>query len=558
VAVGVCLVALVAGACSRQTKIDGLKATSDAKAGGTITVAIPAPGSIEPGNVHDAAGRLVVETMCDPLIQLDPVTGEMKGALADSWQVGDRGKRITIRLRRGLRMSNGARLTADDVVRSLTRAASEDYAGYNATLLSPIDGYPIVHGDERTDDDAKKKRLAGTRVIENVSFEIRLTEGNADFVRILTSPVAMPIAWRTAEKDPAAFAHEPVCAGPYRLAAPWKPGDPSIRLVRNERYKPVNSGLTRSGAGWADEIVFKIVPDLAAAAADFGQGGSDVATVPLASVASLRGSDPAHLVEGVGSGIEYIGLSATKGLTAKPAVRIALSQAIDRKELIARVFGGSRVPAAGFIGPSVGDEGFKKDACGARAPASGSADAAAATLRAAGVDLHGALLPLAYNDELNNKAVAEEVARQWRAALGVDVQLVAMPWDKYLAQAVGAQGFDGAFRLRWAPAYPSADSYLASPFSAAGIGRDNFSRFSNRTFDLDLERVARRQALDADRAAEYLRLEARLCEAMPMIPLTVDGTRFLVRTERLASATGSFTARGDGLVDVRDIYVKTP
>src|SRR4051795_12825402 len=100
-------------------------AVSDATAGGSVTVGIAAPISIDPALVSpaDPGGSLVVRTMCDSLMATDPVTGELRPDIASGVLLGGGGTILTVRLRRGVRFNDGAALTSADVVAALTRVA---------------------------------------------------------------------------------------------------------------------------------------------------------------------------------------------------------------------------------------------------------------------------------------------------------------------------------------------------------------------------------------------------------------------------------------------------
>lgn len=553
-------VALLTSACNTGDKEAAKPAAPGARKGGVLRVALEEPASIESGNVFDAAGQQLVQTMCDPLIQIDPITGELKPAIAESWQLSGGGKQMTVKIRKGVKFHNGTKVTADDVAFTLSRVASDQYASFQAPLLSNVEGYELVHGDEETKDKLKRRRLGGVKIIEGNSFEIKLKSDNADFIRLLTHPLAAPVSRKAAEADPVKFARQPICAGPYKMAKPWVPGDPTISLVRFDDYYARNTGYTAGGTGYVDSIEVSLHDDKVAAAAAYDGGAADVADLPIDRVPEIRGSRPSELVEGITPTIEYIGLPATARDSpfADVHVRRALSLALDRETIAQTVYNGSRKPASGFVGPSVGKEWYRSDACGEAVPPRADVAAAQAELAEAGQlaqTLKGTTIPLTFNDELDNRRVVEAVAQQWQAALGLQFELVPMEWEKYLSQAIGQEGFRGPFRFSWTPAYPSSDLYLAPVFGSAGIGRDNFSRFSDGVFDRRLERQARRAGEVGDRLAEYHQLEDLLCEQLPMLPLVYGGSRFLIRTGKVAVATESATERGSGLLALRELYL---
>ena len=546
------VLAVSAVGCAEDVELAPPAAPSEAKPGGRLVVGISEPTSIEPSNAADAAGALIVRTMCDPLIQLDPLTGALVPAIAESWQLTDAGRRFTIKLREGVLFHDGRELTAEDVVFSLSRTADDETASPLAGLLQPILGYEQVHGDEEATDERLRTMLQGLRVIENYSFEITLKEPRAEFIRMLAHPLSSPISKEAAEADPVAFARLPVCAGPYRLSEPWSAGqDSTVRLTRFDDYKPVNEGYTAAGRGYADEIEFRMFADRQVEYDEFLTGGLDAAHVPRAQIADPERTTGV-LVQSPSPTLEYIGLPTAVAPFDDVNVRRALSQAIDRQVIVAAAYTGAAVPARGILPPTLGDT-YRESACGGLVPVTADVDAARATLSASGVDLNGRRIALTFNDEFGHRALVEAVAQQWKAAFAVEVELVPLAWESYIALGEGVAGFDTPFRLSWVAEYPSADAYLAPLFSSTNIGRTNLTRFDDPEFDRILDRVARRAVDPGDRRLDYQRLEDLACDQMPLIPVVFPTTNHLV-SEDLASARGGFADSITADLLLRELY----
>lgn len=554
---------LSATACL-QTQPVLRRAKPGARPGGHLVVAIPEPRSIEPTNADafEPGGNLVIRTLCDPLIQFDPITGDPRPAIAQSWLVSDKGSRITVKIRRGVRYHNGREVTADDVVFALSRVARRDFGSPVAPLLKPVLGYETVHGGgvgAGIDVDRRFLfQLRGARALERYSFEIALKpdEHQADFFRLLGHPLASPIPKREAEKDPAAFAKEPICTGPYQMAEPWEPGKPSIKLRRFPDYYGQNQAYTRGGRGYPESIEFRIFPSSDSQFDAFRAGVVDATSVsgPKLSEARQLGSE---LVVGVSSHLEYVVLPTQHEPFDNPDVRVALSQALDRQSIVASVYGGAKTPAGGILPPTLGNW-YRQDACGPRAPRTGNLPAAQDSLRSSGIDLRGKSFNFYFNDEFNNRDLAEAVATQWSAAFGVHVTPMAMEWDRYIDQARGHQSFDGPFRMGWAAQYPSADTYLHPLLHSSSIGENNFSRFNDREFDRTLEKTARRAPTQSESRVAYRLLEDIACEQMPVIPIAFGGKHELVRRDALDSAVGTFVDRSTGDLLLREMFVTKP
>jgi len=505
-----------------------------------MVVAISEPVAIEPSNSNpfDSSGSQVTRTICDPLIQFDPASGALRPALAHSWQVTDGGTVITVRLRKGVHFQNGQELTSEDVVYSLSRVASKDFGSSMARLLEPVVGFEKVHGDEETSDERARTTLTGVKSLGSTTFQITLKRPQADFLRVLGLPLASPVPKRLVEKDPQAYARKPVCTGPYVLTEPWSPGATLIRVTRFSGYYAGNAAFSRGGRGYVDSIEFRVFPGRGDSLAAFQAGGVDVARVPRpdAATAQLMGD---ALVRTPTSAVELIGLPTQIKPFDRPEVRLALSEAIDRRAIVDLVYGGARTPATGIVPPTVGTA-YGRGGCGSEAPESGAVKAARARLAAAGVDLHGVIVPFYFNDEFDNRALVGAVASQWRDAFGLDARLSPMGWEKFDARG-RSPGFDGPFRITWQARFPSPDDYLFPLFDSRSIGEDNFGRFDDNGVDRTLERSARRADDAADRSLEYRRAEKLICEKMPAIPVVFGEADYLFRKSRIDSAVERFT-----------------
>jgi oligopeptide transport system substrate-binding protein len=504
-----------------------------AHTGGAIRIGITPPDGIDPTGAHEPSGELIASTMCDQLIAFDPRTGEPRPSLAKSWTVGDGGRNVFVKLRSDARFSDGSPVTVEDVAFTLARLADEEFASPSASLIEDVAGYGFVHGEDESRDESVRRNLVGVGIVDQHTLSIALTGAHSEFIRVLGHPATSPVPRALVQADPAAFARSPVCAGPYRLDGPPATGGPIV-LTRVEDYAGVNNTLARSGAGYVDKIEFDVFPTRAAAAAAFRKGKLDVAQVP----AEDRRAAPSGAREVVTPTLqtEFIGLPTTKKPFDDARVRRALNLALDR-ERISALFDSRRIAAAGFLPGAECSPALKPDVAGA-----------GALLVQADVDARKVALTLFYNDEFQNKALVAEVARQWRAVLGLRVTLQSMLWDRYRALATRAQGLDGAFRFGWAPPVPASTLTFEPLFTIGGIGKDNWSLYSSRDLN-DTLRDLNEGSAETDRAREQRRAHDILCTDMPMIPVVRETRVFLVR-----SAVQGATGTGGQLL-TRELFV---
>src|SRR5207249_1789669 len=132
----------IAGAHS-ETK-DLLVSTSEpGRPGGQLTVAArAAPKTLNPVTAIDQASRDVIRRMTGDLIHINRYSQKTEPALAKSWIASPDGKHFTLRLRRGVRFSDGAPFDADDVMFSFEVYLDERIHSPQRDLLV-VSGKPV-------------------------------------------------------------------------------------------------------------------------------------------------------------------------------------------------------------------------------------------------------------------------------------------------------------------------------------------------------------------------------------------------------------------------------
>lgn len=79
------------------------------------------PGTLDPAKVDDQPSETVRFLTGGVLLRVNRITGQPEPALAEHWDVSPDGRTVTLRLRAGLRFSDGSPLSAEDAVASLRR-----------------------------------------------------------------------------------------------------------------------------------------------------------------------------------------------------------------------------------------------------------------------------------------------------------------------------------------------------------------------------------------------------------------------------------------------------
>ena len=551
-----------------------------AAVGGTLIVGVTPPGGIDPVDAYEPVGKLISSTMCDTVVTLDPVTGQVREGLASSMVFSPDGATLTFKMRRHLRFNDGTELGPKDVDFSLRLLHASSSASYVRGLVDPF-----VTGKSRDEsvlaDDVVGGKAAKpiVQTLNEADFQVSAGQGNGGAVRAFAEPAFAPVSEAAYRKDPVAFSRDPVCVGPYRLEKPYQPGDRSLTLVRSPGYYAKNVGWTGGGKGYLDRIVFRVYATAELAYAGFGKGEVDVVGVPPS-----KGADAARfgdrVVRGPQTVVDYLGLPTGIDPYSNPLVRQALSLALDRTAL-ARVLGPGATAASGFLPSALairpGANGIRsgavesKDASGAvpvgcattTPPAATTVRAKALLAQAKAQGSAGQALAkplvLYVNQDGRYDEMARLAAQQWHDVLGLDVQVRSLAWPDYLQKATQGPGFDGAFHLGWAtdavsPVSQFNDTQAFLAPILAGSGTSNWAHWSSADFDFALQEDAAKTSSVRDRGVFFGVLEKVLCGQLPLIPVAFSAPEYLIRTSTLGSARPSYLGQSTAAPLLREIY----
>ncbi|MCA9973167.1 MAG: AAA family ATPase, partial [Anaerolineales bacterium] len=123
------------------------------------------PGLVETGELAEVVGNLF-----EGLVEIDDEWNVLP-ALARRWQVDEGGQRYRFELRPGLRWSDGAPLTAHDVVFAWRRNLAPETGAGMAFQLHPVAGAEAFHAGETADPAS-----LGIRALDDTRLEIRLAQ----------------------------------------------------------------------------------------------------------------------------------------------------------------------------------------------------------------------------------------------------------------------------------------------------------------------------------------------------------------------------------------------
>ena len=246
--------------------------------------------------------------------------------MAEGHEVANDGRRVTIRLREGLKFHDGEPVRAADCAASIRRWAARDPLGQ--VLLARSE--EIAAADERT-------------------ILIRLSRPFPQLFAALAKPSA-PVCFimpeRLAATDPARPVAEIIGSGPFRFVE----RSPGSRVVyeRFADYVPRPEGVPTWTAGpkrvHFDRVEWHVMPDAATAAAALQAGEVDWWENPLGDLQPALRRNRSVVME-VPDPIGFIGMARFNALHPpfdRPAIRRILLGAVDQGAFMSAVVGADR------------------------------------------------------------------------------------------------------------------------------------------------------------------------------------------------------------------------
>lgn len=393
-----------------------------------------------------------------------------------------------------------------------TALTAEDIKATYDSLLDPATASPHRAG---------LSMIAAIEVVDEQTVDFHLHKPDPLFPGRLV--IGILPAERLANGHP--FSRHPVGSGAFEFVA-W-PEEGRLRLQR------LDDGQTLS---------FITVKNPTVRVLKLLRGEIDMLQndLPPELVDYLAEQDEIQLRKGPGSNFTYLGFNLQDPDTGRLKLRQAIAHAIDRRAIIEYVMGDAATPASALLPPDhwAGNpalEPLRHDPARARV-----------LLKEAGY-IGGQRPQLVYKTSSDPFRVRlATVIQQQLAEVGIDVELRSYDWGTFYGD-IKAGRFQ-MFSLSWVGIKtPDIFRYVFHSTAVPPKGA-NRGRYVDKVADQLIEAAEGERALD-DQAEIYARLQARLLEQLPYVPLWYENHVFAAR----ASIQGYTLARDgnyDGLIHV--------
>lgn len=490
--------------------LGGCGANTNATSSDTNTISVnniePAAGLI-PSDTNDMAGWKIVTQLFEGLVTFSD-TGKLVYADAQSITPNSDASQYTIKLRDGLKFSNGENITAQTYAKSWSFAANAANGQMGAAIFATIKGYDDIQ-DEQGDTNAQ---LSGLEAVDDTTLNVTLSAPDSSFPYKVGDIAFLPLP-QEAYKNIKAFGERPIGNGPYTLSS-WE-HDQNIVLKPNPTYdgprKAQNAGIT-----------FKLYTNLDSAYADLQSGNLDVLdTIPNSALQTYTKEANLQTVNTPGPGFKSFTIAQNlKHFTGEEGRlrRAAISMAINRDNIVAKVLHDTATTATDFTAPPIA--GYSKNLDGSQVLAYNAKQAKALWKQADGISPWDGTFQLAYSADSGNKQLVEAIMNSVKNVLDIDAEPYAFPTQKELSGAIHERTVNAAFLQGLQSDYPHPEGYLVQAYdSSAADGKGlNNGDYKSSAFDGLIDQAASQTDLEAS-IAYYHQAEELLLKDLPVIPL---------------------------------------
>lgn len=500
--------------------------------------------SLYPLNITDVTGHRIANQVYEGLIKLDQETLELKGGLAESWEINDTGTSYTFKLRKDVFFHNdpcfensqGRKVTARDVKYSLDRlceaAANNVMASY---FLDRVKGANEYYEASKRGEHPETG-VEGIVIVDDNTLRIDLENPFPSMLKVMSLPACWIYPPESVEKYGDELRVHGVGTGPFQLKS-VKEGEVVI-LSRNQNYW--RQDKYGNQLPYLDAIKYTFIKEKSTELMEFMKGNLDmVFDLPTEEVVKIKegikaGEDQMYQFQSVPSMIiQYYSFQHKSDIFGDINVRKAFNYAVDREQIVKYALQGKGFPAHhGVVPPSFPDynsdaiEGYRYDA-----------DLARTHLEKAGYPggegFPVLTLQLNYGGSVNVQ-VAEAVQKMLEETLNINIELTLVPRAQHFERVETGKAM--FWRDGWSADYADPENFLnlfygqLVPANLTEKSYINSVRYQNPKFD-EVYEAALQEIHDEKRMELFQRADQIVMDDAAVIPLYYEESIRLLQSD---------------------------
>ncbi len=427
--------------------------------------------SLDPQVNFDAAAGWIQMDAYEGLVSYDE-TGKIIPGAAETWESSPDGLTFTFHLRDGLKWSNGDKLVAQDFINGILRTLNPDTASEKGYYFYSV--AQVMGAKELSDGTTKDPATLGVTAPDDRTVVFQLLVPFPDFIEIMGGFQVAPLHKPSFDQYGAAVFIDPahvVTNGAYVIKEVVPQSH--VLLAKNPNYWDAANVKIPF-------VKYHVTEDVATELKRYQAGELDVTyDIPLNQIEDLKAKMPDEVKIAPSTEMIYYSFNLTHEALKNPDLRRALSLAIDRDVLAAKIVKGEDIPVLSFAG------GFNPDYHG---PQIAEASMSQADREALAKELYakagfGPDNPLKINVVTtiseDSKRRAQGVALMWKKVLGVqtDVQpmerkawldaFYAGSWDVFADDLVGDFAGPETFLAYMRPSAEPGYNWVKPEYDAA-------------------------------------------------------------------------------------------
>lgn len=470
------------------------------------------PETFDPHKFISAFEGTILTDLFMGLTVNSPDDKPLPGA-ATSWTFSEDGLTITFKMRAGMTWSDGTPLTAEDFVYSFRRILDPATASSSGGLLRPIQNAQKVNRGELPVE------ALGVEAPDPNTLIVRL-DHPAPYLLEILSFIGLPVPRHALEEFGSAWIRPEniVVNGPYTLEE-WVASS-HLRLVKNQTFYDADNLFF-------DEVFHVPSEDLRAGLIRFRSGDLDtLVSFPPDQLPIIEEEMPEALRIGPSLSVEVYIFNTQAPPFDDVRVRRALSMAIDRETLTAKVLRTGEQPAYSYIPPTAVNYPKRAEADFKSMSYADRLEQAKALLAEAGFGPSNPLqVPLRYNTQEMQLRIASAIAAMWRR-IGVETELINTE-----RRVLAADRYQGNFKVaRYLRASATYDPSFWMLNLQSELSNLNLTQYHSDRYN-ELFNKAWYSPDMAERAAYLYEAEVYAIADHPILPLYFGLTRRLVKPE---------------------------